>query len=104
MSGYPGEGGPTVDGGEWLDARGVNGSRTTGPTYPERMPFVMPTWRAGDPDPTAGAGPWEVPTCYAPSDVPGSHRSCTWPRGHTHPQHIAGGLKGIVLEVWPVAL
>ena len=100
MSGYPGEGGPTVDGGEWLDARGVNGSRTTGPTYPERPPFVIPTWEPGDPDPTAGAVPWGLSTCYAVSAAGGC--GCTWPIGHTHPQHIAGGLGGIVLKVWPV--
>ena len=104
MSGYPGEGGPTVEQEEWLDARGVNGSRTTGPTYPERMPFVMPTWRAGDQDPTAGAKPWDVPTCRAISDDFTSLCTCTWPVGHTHPQHIAGSTYGVIVEVWPVSL
>ena len=104
MSGYPGEGGPTVELGEWLDARGVNGSRTTGPTYPERPPFVMPTWGPGDPDPTAGAGPWGAQTCRAMSFGVASATSCTWPAGHVHPQHIAGGTHGVIIEVWPVSL
>ena len=42
MSGYPGEGGPSLEQEEWLDARGVNGSRTTGPTYPDRRDVQMP--------------------------------------------------------------
>jgi len=27
---------------------------------------------------------------------------CTWPVGHTHPQHVAGGTRGFVLDVWDV--
>ena len=102
MSGYPGEGGPTVDGGEWLDARGVNGSRTTGPTYPERPWYVMPTYHRGDPNPTAGAGPATAAICWDAGGPAGL--GCTWPLGHVHPQHIAGGTRGLVLEVWPVTL
>ena len=60
----------------------------------------MTTWKAGDPDPTEGATGGLM--CYAMSTDADSLRSCTWPSGHTHPQHIAGGLRGVILEVWPV--
>ena len=101
MSGYPGEGGPSLEQEEWLDARGVNGSRTTGPTYPDRRDVQMPVYRRSDRNPTAGAGPANGMLCGADS---GRGYSCTWPAGHTHPQHIAGGIGGLVLAVWPVAL
>ena len=93
MSGYTGEDGPTVEQEEWLDARGVNGSRTTGPTYPERTPRL---YRKGDADPTPDAPP--LGYCTA-EDGPG----CTWPAGHVHPQHIAGTGQ-VIIEVWPVSL
>ena len=54
MSGYPGEGGPSLDQEEWFDARGVNGSRMTGPTYPVRVPTVH---RRGEVDPCPKASP-----------------------------------------------
>jgi len=58
------------------------------------------TWQRGDQDPTVGARSLRSPMCHATSD--NTLRGCTWPLDHTHPQHIAGGLNGLVLEVWPV--
>lgn len=93
MSGYPGEGGPSLDQEEWLASRDVNPARTTGPTYPTRTGAHV--YGAGDRDPTVivlGT------LCDAPS--PDGY-VCTWHAGHTHPQHVAG-LAGRVAAVWPV--
>ena len=62
----------------------------------------MTTWQKGDQDPTEGARKWGGRTCFAVSTADDSFRTCTWSLGHTHPQHIAGGLRGVITEVWPV--
>ena len=87
MSGYPGEGGPSLDQEEWLAARDVNPHRTTGPTYPVRAPKM---YCKGDPDPS-------VKYCTAEDDG----YACTWNAGHVHPQHVAGDGQ-VVVHVWPV--
>ena len=93
MSGYPGEGGPTVEQEEWLDARGVNGSRTTGPTYPERAAVCV----VGDSDP-------RPPYSDEDEGCSATHRGwyCSLLADHMT-QHVAVG-GGRVCAVWPVAL
>ena len=54
------------------------------------------TYRRGDLDPTPKLSVFE--SCPAESD----NFSCTWPLGHSHPQHIAGGDR-TVQYVWPAA-
>jgi hypothetical protein len=56
-------------------------------------------YRVGDPDPTPGAAYSGGPCCSA-KDPDGNGLGCSWPIGHTHPQHVAG--TGIsVVAVWP---
>ena len=63
--------------------------RVAGVTFPYRM---KQTHNVGDLDPTAGL------LCLAQD---GRGHFCTWPVGHTDPQHVAGAGRFIV-AVWPV--
>ena len=92
MSGYLGEDGPSLDQEEWLASRDINPSRTTGPTYPARVPKVH---RKGDVDPC----PRHPPLGYCTAEDDGY--GCTWNAGHDHPQHVAGD-GHVVVHVWPV--
>ena len=63
---------------------------------PDCAVTALTTYQEGDSDPTPIKRPADG-RCRAYSN----RYSCTWPLGHTHPQHVAGD-NGTVCCVWPV--